>query len=714
MMQLNELANHHYLVSSGIVETKDDQAKIAVSLARDLGVVIRKGVEYLNSEVYQFIYTYLKKSIPQAFYKGFPQSVYSLTPTELLLDQLIHYYRTYGMGDFDKAGHSVFEEKVRKYALNHKDIQEHVFYVITENEAKSILAEIIEGYLASTRPLSTSAFSLVAEYFSESSKEVCTITNPEIASKNTVIKLILSSRNPILAKALSVTDYPKLVAELNYSNYGSKNVKKLNLNNKDRVFLTKILNILLNKDYTESVWLEIIEKRKVWKGILHHIHFKIDGSRYNHKALQSAVYDDNRVSMLSYIHKAIETHDIPLAVHFMESKGPNYIIRNMNYLISRSRTPEDIKSILNSLKKTTNPITLFQLRNYYAHLIRENKRTETVRAIPKIYRFNRFNTTVAHRQTNKEFKSSLTREIKTDTLQLIHDEISKIIPTLYKRKIGRVFIDKDMDLVAMPMQEGASNSGFNSLPQGSRTKLNDKNLRVFTYWERVNDVDLSAFSLDEDFNKKELSWRTMYANQGKAITFSGDQTSGYNGGSEFFDINRELFMSDNPDSRYIVFCDNIFTSYDSKIGGRPEFKDILCTAGFMIRSDLTRGKTYDPKTVSTQMTLTGKTSFCIMLAYDLVKNEIVWINMNVESGRSIAYSDSKFIDSIGTILDATTNLNVDSFYRMLATEVVEDPRIADVIISDDPEYETRELYEDKTIIHSYDIDKHLKYLNLKY
>ena len=43
--------------------------------------------------------------------------------------------------------------------------------------------------------------------------------------------------------------------------------------------------------------------------------------------------------------------------------------------------------------------------------------------------------------------------------------------------------------------------------------------------------------LTEDGNRREFSWRTMSRHQSGAITYSGDQTSGYLGGSEYFDIN---------------------------------------------------------------------------------------------------------------------------------------------------------------------------------
>ena len=80
-----------------------------------------------------------------------------------------------------------------------------------------------------------------------------------------------------------------------------------------------------------------------------------------------------------------------------------------------------------------------------------------------------------------------------------------------------------------------------------------KKLRAFTYWEKVDDIDLSCFGLTDDGRRIEFSWRTMAGNQSDAITYSGDETSGYKGGSEYFDIKLEEFKKMYPAVKYIVF-----------------------------------------------------------------------------------------------------------------------------------------------------------------
>ena len=113
-----------------------------------------------------------------------------------------------------------------------------------------------------------------------------------------------------------------------------------------------------------------------------------------------------------------------------------------------------------------------------------------------------------------------------------------------------VYLEDGMKDIAMPLDMATANGGVGCLPTGSRIAIpNGAIVRAFTYWEKVNDVDLSCWLVDKDFNNiKEFNWsewndirnyRHYHTNWDlNAVNFSGDQTSGYNGGSEYFDERR--------------------------------------------------------------------------------------------------------------------------------------------------------------------------------
>ena len=124
-----------------------------------------------------------------------------------------------------------------------------------------------------------------------------------------------------------------------------------------------------------------------------------------------------------------------------------------------------------------------------------------------------------------------------------------------RNRLGKVYIEPSMKNYTLPLAENTSQGGLGVLSKGSRISIDEgKKLRAFTYWEKVNDIDLSVFALTEDGNRREFSWRTMSRHQSGAITYSGDETSGYLGGSEYFDINLPEFKAQYSEYRYLIFA----------------------------------------------------------------------------------------------------------------------------------------------------------------
>ena len=212
--------------------------------------------------------------------------------------------------------------------------------------------------------------------------------------------------------------------------------------------------------------------------------------------------------------------------------------------------------------------------------------------------------------------------------------------------------------------------GVGTLPRGSRLPIPEgKKIRAFTYWERVDDIDLSAFALLDAGEQIEFSWRTFYG--GRSIAFSGDQTSGYHGGSEYFDVDIDLFREEY-DTRYLVFCDNVYSD--------APFSACTCRAGFMMRDTEDSGEVFEPATVKSSFAVTCASTFAYLFAIDLKMREVVWLNVARESRRHVAGETP--MGFLKDYLETTSVINLYDFARMLATEVVDDPMQADVVFGD--------------------------------
>ena len=191
----------------------------------------------------------------------------------------------------------------------------------------------------------------------------------------------------------------------------------------------------------------------------------------------------------------------------------------------------------------------------------------------------------------------------------------------------------------------------------------------------------------------------MYRDQSAACVFSGDVTSGYHGGSEYFDLTIPLFREQYPVLRYVVFTDNVYTRGVS-------FSEAFCKAGFMIREENDSGQVYEPKTVQTAFRILGDSSFAYLFALDLETREIIWLNITANSKTSIAGEAD--ISVIMSYFDQLEEMNLAKFFRGIATDIVDCPEDADVIVAD--RYKG-EMSEHQILIRSIDTEKLLAYMN---
>ena len=361
-----------------------------------------------------------------------------------------------------------------------------------------------------------------------------------------------------------------------------------------------------------------------------------------------------------------------------------------------------------------NPIVIVQMLMQYHNGRQDNT--------PRTFAFTRNGTLHINRETEDEIKrrKSVLRE---HTVRKAEGKFQKLLKTALKDRIGNVWIDPEMKKIAVPLQMSAGNSGFGVLPTGSRVDIPEgKFIRAFTYWEKVNDIDLSCFAITESGQQAEFSWRNMYGLQGSGIAYSGDQTSGFNGGSEYFDIDLASFKRLHPDYRYLVFTNNVYSGIN--------FSQYDCKAGFMIREEnpkkvpMWKGErnanrdvagffhdvhpkdpkdappVFDPKTVETSFRINAESTFAYLFAIDLDRRQMVWLNMERAGNTRVAgTTDMSFLLRYMTVTDV---FSVYDLYDW-AGVTVKNPEDADIAVGD---REIPGLLKNGCVwVHSWDIEK---------
>ena len=665
----------NFLFSKNILvggEISKNTFEVRFALANQFNVSITSGQQYAHEDMIPFVAEMLGIHVPEPFYRNFPRSVRALSSDVLAFDQLLQYAISIGFQNFTEAGHSLFEQEFERIAF-HENIEVRKIAILTEEEAVKMLEEIVDDVMLGTRPLNDMQYNFVKAFIEEYGYEISAC-----ACKDTATRLLMDTRDARYASFLALSDVVRLVDHINYNDYHNTNIKKLNLRNQDRKFITRIIDVIFEKGYRNVR--ECFEKKAIWCGLLHHIHYQPttpDAQRF----VELMRGKENR-SVYSAFERAMLEKDIRGAVTCLrEGKGSGALLRQLNYIVSRCESEEDVAFVMESLD-TKNAIVLIQMLIQYANYTAGKGRT---------FKFSRYNKLKVHKETEKECasrRSVLTSE-QVDELSLaIQGSLAKLL----KGRYGKIYIDPRMYNIALPLSENTANGGYGVLPRGSRIHIEEgKKIRAFTYWERVNDIDLSVIGITEDGRQREFSWRTMYGHQSDEITFSGDQTRGFAGGSEFFDIDVALFKKNHPEIKYLVFCNNVYSCVP--------FSRCVCRAGYMLRDVEDSGEIFEPKTVKSSFTIDCDSTFAYLFGIDLENNDFVWLNCTRSQNAIVAGATP--LSFLTDYFRTTSIINVGMLFEMLATETVDFPEEADVLVTDE-ELEVREGVE---VIRSYSFER---------
>lgn len=673
---LDFLFSKGYLV--GTKPAPEHVAQTLFSLAKLFGIHISSGHALACPEMIEVAEENLGLYVPQAFYAGFPDSVRKLTPDLLLLDQFIHYVETYYLIPDAPAGNSLFEEEIHRKLFDEKT-EIRWFKILTEADAVILLESYVAALLDSTRPLSQSQYRLVLNYIQDYGYHVT-----GCPCKDTAVRLLLDTRNAQFAGFLKLSDVIRLVEQMQYQFYGSTDVKKLNLRNQDRRLLSRVLDTIFQSG--ECDVRTCFEKKRIWCGLLHHIHYK-PVNALAEEFVEEIRGKYNR-STYSVFEAKMKAGDIAGAAQvLLKQKGSGAVLRNLNYMLSRCRTDEQVAAVLQATR-SQNKIIMLQLLLRYSNDHVASRRT---------FKFTKFNKLRTHRESDEEMARRRS-EVPAHMADRVCKQIRRDLAEACKNKLGKVYVDDTVIGVALPLQETASMGGVGVLPKGTRRPIPaGKKLRVFTYWEKVDDIDLSIIGITESGEQIEFSWRFMYEKQSEGITFSGDQIRGYDGGSEFYDVSLAAFRKQYPKVRYLVCCNNVYS-------GAP-FSACLCKAGFMLRDEQDSGEIFEPKTVETSFRITCDSRFAFLFAIDLQRREFVWLNIGNDSWGNIA-GESR-MDFLMEYMNSARVMDLYDFAALLATELVENPEEADVVFSD----KTLPIREDAQQIRSCDFEKVLALMN---
>lgn len=653
----------------GSKATNPDYIEANYLLYNKCNVVVEDGYKYVTLENVIEMEKALGINTAIPFYRNFPQSVKAMSDLELFVDQILHY-----IGIADK---SVFEEEVgEKVAVDVKRCiaTKKVFNCITEKQAINEIDKIVKSMLSASRPMSSDDFDFIAKAIEEYNFDVVSVK-----SKTNLVKLLgYADKNDLkalynnLIKSLKMSDMYKVLECILLERCYKVDMKRLKLKNNEVKFIRQLMNLISDNGNIDV--LNCLEKRQFFIGLTSYIHV---GKKSDSKQLikfAAEIRDKSNRSAYSKFKKLLSESPINAVMQLANDKGITVVLRNLKFIIDNCKTLKEAEEVVEyTFDNVNNGLVVIQFIKGIEKIFYGGVKT---------YKYTKNNMVTSYTKDGEQKPCKYAKEISTFCVQ----QGVKALKRIYKGSFNNVYVGNDCDKIALPLNTSASGRTVNYLPTGSRVKIpRSKVVRIFTSWKKVNDIDISATAYGYDGKEREFAWHSnANSNRNSGIVFSGDETIGYNGGVEYFDIEINKVKKDY---KYILLKSNIYSC-------GTLFNDCEACSGYMLRNKLGESgedarnqfveEVYDIKTVAQRYKISGDCKMNYSLVLDLENSEIIWLNIASSSmARVGSLANSDFIKEI---IRDTELLNYETFAQICANKVVKYINEADVIFTANNNY----------------------------
>lgn len=457
----------------------------------------------------------------QTFHKSFEKVISSITE-KLIVEQLVHYFTTYGYESLGITDGIVY---IPSEMLDVPDLEDGYKFILIKKisfkELKKRLWDLAKSGIALSRDTLENMEEL-SSYMDIDKENILKIKNKEFRARM-YDKLSIVPENPeefLRYLLYKLTGSSLLIKDDDTTNSlkSSNKTKAYILINryKDNYGLTGLAQIFNRfKPLFLSLKTDISELGQFY---LDEDEIEDDYSE-DCKKLNSYI---NKISHLSKkYHKPFQKNDLDMFCDWVKS----------------NKDKKDFDVILKEKLEEAGVFRAIRILNYLND-----------KGSNRVYKIRNGKAWVCEKDSNKD--------ISKDVLSTLEDYIVSILKKNVSSK--KIYLDDKVNLV-LPQSE---KQFMGNIPFGSSTHFDKDNLVVGIHWFNTNDrIDLDLKIISNDYS---IGWNTNYKKEDKLI-FSGDVTSAPkpNGASEYIYIDKDV------DDTIFSLKINNFTSYVD--GGEFEF-----------------------------------------------------------------------------------------------------------------------------------------------
>lgn len=596
----------------------------------------------------------------EPFYPNFPQSVIDASDTELFANAMMHYWT---------GGHwtPLIEKETRLPAL--EDIEYKILTLAGPDDEIAIFTEILGANGSVSISDSTIMRTIMMNLGEDKIKEGIPENIPFKENLCWFVgECIARNWHLVGMQAMkTATDILRVATSLSSGDISlAVNTKFISFKRPLRRAFIWRLESVINQD-------DIFRHRNKWIRLAHSLHVG-DFAKMCPKVWK--IFEDARSSNSTY-----KTFNAKVEVAVRDSKfsnkdliallqtRPGVFARRLDHAY-RLSSKAGAKTILKGFADVADKVDTRVLLQLHGHFNARDKPVKARLVLPK----------------GGEGKSRmLTQELPALSRDLIEDTQLAITDTLHERfshldPLGdTAYIDPALKECPIPLSLRSASDSLVTVARGTKIPfLGDAGtIRMFVYW-KGQDIDLSAFFVDEGFTKQDsvsyMDLRTDFA------VHSGDFVDAQYGATEFIDVDIDKTLASGY--RYAVMSVLVFSG--------PTFKEHkICYAGWMTRSKPSCNEIFEPKTVKQKMNLTCKSKKVIPVIFDLKERKAIWLDLSTGRGSDNLMVPNNVNTNKASLYDAVTaGMNLenkptlfdlfDLHARARCKWITEDPEDADI------------------------------------
>ena len=611
------------------------------------------------------------------FYKNFPEDVYNLEEGQWYFNAFMHYITQgqFMLSDYQDEAHRLpFDEKTKPQILS----------VIDMDQVHVILPQIAQDFLRSRASISDGNKARILELIKNYGEKALPEEIPMKENLAFVVKHLLTNNMGLEKDTLEgfiskwyesaqVNDVLRLAASMsNGDETLTENTKFVNFNRSTRRMLLSLIENIASKK-------NILEDLKRYQGQWTRLGERLHPGEYSKRfpktfkafnKLRNESETGKIRTFNSNLEKALAERDTETVLALLKSR-PGEFARKLDLLVREDGF--DTKLVLEAFKEVgkdvASPVLIQLFEHFEDRLEEKDKRVFVLKG----------------KSSKVKVIDNNLDKLDSELVLEIQDSIKATLRNAYAQRepMGKVFISEEMKNYALPTNERTASDGVKIPAKGSKFKLEGKNIRFFTYWNSAGfrtDIDTAALFYDVAGKYiGEVSWHYYRSNWSTIVTHSGDITDGSHGATEYIDVKVDDALAQGV--RYIALTNNVFSG--------PSFKEFHEVFGvFMSREELTKGKTFDPRTVQNLFRMTADSKSAVSYLIDLQEKEVIWLDANmsrINSAQVATSQQEKIFEFARTYIDRN-RLSMYDIFALNAEargEIVTVRDEADLVVADD-------------------------------